>query len=144
MKTLCSIIGVALLLLLAVPRAQVAGDPSPLPGNTLLDACRMAIRLDENGGAGGPEDAPFSAGLCYGFLLGMGEMNAAYTALHPRAQPFLCPPREFNEQQGARIILRYLDTHPEQLHLPGGALVLDAFRAAFPCTPAPGQPTQRR
>lgn len=35
--------------------------------------------------------------------------------------------------QKARIVVKYLLEHPDQLHLPASALTLIAYKAAFPC-----------
>jgi hypothetical protein len=62
-------------------------------------------------------------GYCLGFVSGV------YVAT---AEPFCNPPSiKSNELVG--VVTRYLNAHPEKLHMEAGRLVVDAFTEAFPC-----------
>ncbi|MGB5177144.1 MAG: Rap1a/Tai family immunity protein [Gammaproteobacteria bacterium] len=64
-----------------------------------------------------------STGYCLGFVSGV------YVAT---PEPFCNPPNiKSNELVG--IVTKYLNAHPEKLHMEGGRLVVDAFIEAFPC-----------
>ena len=63
------------------------------------------------------------AGYCLGFVVG------AYVVT---AEPFCNPPNIENKQLVA-IVTKYLNDHPEKLHMDDGKLVVDAFIDAFPC-----------
>lgn len=52
----------------------------------------------------------------------------------PDAQ-LLCLPDGIGNEQFIRILLKYLDQHPEKLHLPAAQLVYDAMQDVFPCKP---------
>ncbi len=52
-------------------------------------------------------------------------------------RPLFCLPEQgIRVIQGMRIIVHYLETHPERLHLDQRVLVIEAIRDAFPCAPA--------
>jgi len=143
MKPLSGLAACSLVLLLAVSTA--ATDPAPpISGTTMLDWCRTFIRLDEQRGVGAPADDAGVAGVCLGFIYGMAEMHNVYRALYPQAATIFCLPRGFTGRQGARVVVRYLDTHPERLHEPGAGLIIEALREAFPCPTPPAQPPRKR
>jgi len=55
--------------------------------------------------------------------------------------PWRAPWRHvITEAQGVRIIVHYLQAHPERLYLPEHILVIEALRDAFPCPPASSRP----
>jgi hypothetical protein len=138
MKTLCSIAVVGLVvLLMAVPCAEEAGD-----GNTLLEYCRDAIQ-DYDAGGGGGVLVSYHGGYCTGFVAGALEMHRAYYVSQSGStlRPLFCVPAQgIRVIQGMRILVHYLETHPERLHLQELVLVIEAFRDAFPCTPAASRP----
>ena len=44
-----------------------------------------------------------------------------------------CYPETVAVQQLTRVVIRYLEQHPETLHLPPVLTVTEALREAFPC-----------
>jgi len=44
-----------------------------------------------------------------------------------------CIPDSIKTIQGARIVVKYLNDHPERLHVPDTRLILMAMVDAFPC-----------
>ena len=138
MKTLCGIAVVGLVLLLMAPPCTVAA----LDGNGLLEGCRDAIGVDAAGGRGSPTEA-YNAGYCRGFVDGMLGMHRAYYESLSGSSPrplFCLPGQGIRLRQGMRVVLHYLETHPERLHLDERVLFIDAIRDAFPCAPAASQP----
>jgi hypothetical protein len=49
------------------------------------------------------------------------------------ASPKVCPPYESTYGQEFRIVTKYLQDHPEELHLKNSDLVEKALAKAFPC-----------
>jgi hypothetical protein len=45
----------------------------------------------------------------------------------------ICPPSNATVAQYARITVKYLEEHPEQLHMDGVNLSIMALQTAFPC-----------
>jgi hypothetical protein len=68
-------------------------------------------------------------GQCAGIALGLIWVGKILPANHR-----FCKPNGVGTEQAVRIIVKYLDQHPEQLGLDFRGLVLDAFRQAWPCS----------
>lgn len=101
----------------------MAGD-----GNQLLRACKEAVRDSD-----GERD---TSGVDIGYCLGLvnGVMNTMVTMneyLLPKEKT--CFPARLMNQQGARIVAKYLKEHPASLHRDGAFLVMAAFQNAYPC-----------
>jgi len=78
---------------------------------------------------------------CRGLLQGIIAMNFHYEGQMDKSRLAFCVPDEgIRPQQAARIIVRYLQQHPQTLHYPGYFLAVQAFREAFPCAPAASRP----
>jgi len=90
-------------------------------GNDLRDQCGAA--LEKQTGA--------RAGLCVGYINAYRELAAM---LPESAGIKLCLPAPgVGNEQFIKIVLKYLDQHPEKLHLPAAQLIYDATDEAFPC-----------
>ena len=61
-------------------------------------------------------------GFCAGILAGL-----SYTDSHG------CVPNAVTTGQVVRVVVKYIDSHPERMHEDFGALALEALRSAFPC-----------
>lgn len=116
------------LLTLGVPQRAAAND-----GNGLLNDCAAAERVADGGQQS--VDA-IDAIRCVTYVEGIGDMNSAYRVLlnERHEQPFFCQPDAgLQNQQAARIVVKYLRAHPERLHEPAVLLVTLALSEAFPC-----------
>lgn len=89
-------------------------------GSDLLDYCQAAVNHESGG----------RAGICLGYINAYRDL----AAMLPDAQ-LLCLPDGIGNEQFIRILLKYLDQHPEKLHLPAAQLVYDAMQDVFPCKP---------
>ncbi len=105
--------------------AQLAGQKpdasSYTSGNDFRDDCGAALH-----GQSGAR-----AGICLGFIEG-------YRQLAPMLPPsanlkLLCLPAEVSNGQIVKVVVKYLDQHPEKLHLPAAQLIYNATNEAFPC-----------
>jgi hypothetical protein len=47
--------------------------------------------------------------------------------------PKVCPAKDSTYEQGTRVVVKYLQDHPEELHMKSSALVERALAKAFPC-----------
>lgn len=108
--------------------------PGMTDGNMLLKACNAAVQYDDTGKSNGTS---VDVGYCYGFVEGVRNTLAIWTisakTLH-EAGPHVCMPSEGIENgQAARIIVKYLKDHPEELHEFAALLAMEAFQNAFPC-----------
>jgi hypothetical protein len=94
-------------------------------GNKLREQCAAAIR----------HEMSIDAGLCIGFINGYQQVAVM---LPPSANVKLaCWPDGATPDQIAKIVVKYLDAHPEKLHLPATQLIYDATYEVFPCPANP-------
>jgi len=97
-------------------------------GNTLLDSCTAAIqKMDGKTNVSGVR-----VGYCYGYVQGLIDMNTLYK--DSGLSPLFCVPQTISNGDGARIIFKYLQSHPERLDEYAGVLAADAYIEAFPCS----------
>jgi len=92
-------------------------------GNDLRDYCGAALDKQNQAGA--------RAGLCVGFLDAYRQLAVMLPA--SANLKLLCLPDGIGQEQLIRVLIKYLDQHPEKLHLPAAQLVYDATNDAFPC-----------
>jgi hypothetical protein len=94
-------------------------------GNELREQCGAAVR----------RELSIGAGLCIGFINGYQQVAAM---LPPSAKVKLaCWPDGVTPNQVAKVVIKYLDNHPERLHLPAVQLIYDATYEVFPCEEKP-------
>jgi hypothetical protein len=124
MKPLLFTLG-ALTLLLMTPVAAHAD------GARLLEECGELMTFAETGVL---KEESAGASYCLGMVSGMIGLNAIYQARKDIPAPLFCTPRQpVTNAEGARIIVRYLEAHPEQLAQDDISLAYFAFAEAFPC-----------
>jgi Rap1a immunity proteins len=69
-----------------------------------------------------------SAGACEGMI----ETAAMFSSNLP-ANVRGCPPAQGSILQSAKVLLRYIDNHPDRVNEPGITIAIEAFRDAWPC-----------
>ena len=132
--------GIAVMGLLVLGMVVSGAEAAEGDGNRLLALCRDSIRMEDAGGVGHSIQGAYNAAKCEGFIDGMLDMYAEVVSRGraPISLLFCLPPQPqggygIQILQARRIVVRYLEVHPERLHLPQRQLVIEAFREAFPC-----------
>jgi hypothetical protein len=93
--------------------------------NYLLEACRIFAS-----GATPPQNDIFRPALC------IGEMNAMmFFASSVDTPNRACPPKGANVIQATKVVVAYLDAHPERLHDNFLGLAYTALARVWPCPP---------
>ena len=71
-------------------------------------------------------DDPLLVGYCAGIV---------HSLMIPRKYSDfkICPPENATVRQGATVLVKFSDDHPQELNLPEVLLALAAFRNAWPC-----------
>jgi|RhiMetdeSRZDD1v2_1073273.scaffolds.fasta_scaffold128110_4 Rap1a immunity proteins len=133
MKTLCGMAVVGLVLLGTV--ASGAAED----GNTLLSKCLVAIQMEDpvRRRQATTQDA-YDNGYCQGVIAGIID-RSDYLSISPAYRYCILPGGIFLSQ-AIRVVHRYLQAHPERLHLHHNDLVIEALHDAFPCAPAISRP----
>lgn len=87
-------------------------------GNDLRNYCQAV--LDHETGA--------RAGICAGYINAYRELAEMLPD-----EKLLCVPDGVGNEQFIRVLMKYLDQHPERLHVAAPQLIYDAMSEAFPC-----------
>jgi hypothetical protein len=104
-------------------------------GAQLLDECQVVAK----GGPNAPEDAAeLAKGMhCFGYLSGVADTYVfwKYTNNTQKAKVYIpaCIPEEATTFELARVVVKYLNDHPNQLHNSYRLLVMLALEDAYPC-----------
>jgi hypothetical protein len=99
-------------------------------GNALLAKCNTALNLVDGISTGGDSG---DIGFCFGMMQGITFMNGAYGVMLNKKAIFCPPSSGITNIQAARIVVKYLRDHPEELHENEGILAMKAFIAVYPC-----------
>jgi Rap1a immunity proteins len=108
--------------------------------NVLLRQCGAAVeRLDRGVAEWGMRDLPKydDSSFCIDFVQGITQSNLLYEGIlkdrvKDKAQ-FCLPSGGITNAQAARVVVKYLRDHPEELHRHEFTLAFWAFKDAFPC-----------
>lgn len=127
---------------------RVAALDPQFKGSGLLSACESFLRLSaiQGGSQAAPRrdsfkewsDLSYDTGLCMGFVTGVFDsltqnMAAGPVLLKKSMHTIVCAPAGVTYDQAIRVVLKFLQDHPERLHERRYTLVRDALWRAFPC-----------
>lgn len=99
-------------------------------GNELLQSCKDSVKSRQNA-------AEIQSTACSGYIDGaidaynMVRSGLGYDTKYPEGN--ICIPADTPASQKVHMLIKFMEEHPEQLHLDGSELVIDAFLKAFPC-----------
>lgn len=106
----------------------------------LLRECQKVVDMQNDS----PDyiKSPGEAGLCIGYMRGFDDMQFqmayARSGFSPDATEIekfriYCSPKDVTYGQEARIIVKYLNDHPEELHYAAGSELILILAKYFPC-----------
>lgn len=112
----------------------------------LVDSCRKVANLDVSNMAA-PSKEQYEIGLCSGFVMGVVDAETyrievfrslGQKDLNPQAFRILtaqteCIPSSATVIQLAKVIVKYGDDHPNELHTAAIDFLHGALMSAFPC-----------
>ena len=116
-----------LLLCTASLPAQTVPVNSHQSAMQLRDLCKDFV-------APTPFEHPLNAGLCAGYV--QGAVDGFYLALTRGWVPTsekACILKQATMEELVRVILKFIDNHPEQLSYSAADVAWDAMTAAYPC-----------
>jgi hypothetical protein len=119
-------IGLCVVIFLAFGMGTSSGSPSPeedvTSGNWLLVSCQLSVRSMDDSAFHENTFESYREGFCNGLVEGVSNASSK-----------VCRKEEVTNGQELRVVLKYLQDHPEELHLRSSALVEKALAKAFPC-----------
>ena len=114
---------------LAAPALLGATSSAMAAGNEdIAEGCKVAVAT---GRAPAPNVA-FAAGFCAGIVEG---------TLWSLPRTDFCLPNDATTGQGLKVLVKYTDYHPEELHERTALLATRAFVKAWPCSHDSEKPT---
>lgn len=132
-------VGIAFLALLSTASISSASDTVTDTGNQLIKSCNQKNYEESN----------LLWAWCVGYVSGVdsGFGIGARTAMSEAFQHFTheqivklgnavvdyCVPVNTTKEQTALVVSKFLYDHPETLNENNSSLIIDAFRAAWPC-----------
>lgn len=132
-----------LLLLLCLPISLYAQHDKlvePSDGNGLLDYCAPMVDYADTGSYRNPMPDALKASWCHGYIQGTRENIEFFQIIMNKGEnkgPLdICIPHEAPTIQFARVIVKWLRDHPEELHEYMLSLHMKILHQAFPCQAA--------
>lgn len=119
MKTSWILAGLLLCCTFSLARSDVLEKMGT--GQGLLTACTTTT----SDSAGDLVAATLDYGACMGFIKAVSQTLILASQL--------CQPEEITFGQAQKIVVKYLNDHPERLHIASAWLVREALLGAFPC-----------
>lgn len=99
------------------------GEGEAFTGNDLLEYCSAKV-----------DRRPYLNGVCDGYIYGTHDtLMDMFTSFPKETILHYCPPKEVTTGQIAKVVMKYLEKHPEQLHEKADFLIHKAVQKAFPC-----------
>jgi hypothetical protein len=97
----------------------------------LTQSCGKVNHITSDGKI--PSADGFDAGLCMGYILGIVDSHSTISTVLHKSQSGYCIPKGVTQTQMAKIVAKYGNEHPEELHQAGLVIVVQSFQKAFPC-----------
>lgn len=102
-----------------------------IDGNALLRACRLVVTAQDGGRV--PTNQEVEFGYCLGLIEGVRSTMVMHNNQLPDGYKTCFPSTGITNGQAARIVVKYLDNHPEMLNKDSTFPTLYAYRFAYPC-----------
>jgi Rap1a immunity proteins len=100
------------------------GYAATVTANYMLPGCKIVLAEEDGTSA---SRNPFHQGLCLGVVDALSWVSQGLSG--PVRS---CVPSEVDSVQLVRIVVKYVDTHPQEMQGPFAGLALLAFNEAFP------------
>jgi Rap1a immunity proteins len=99
---------------------------------TLVRQCKATENIDADTKRVPIKDAS-DVGLCMGFISGVVDLNTLDSGILKHPTNGWCVPDSATSTQLAKVVVKYGNEHPEELHVTSVIFVANALLAAFPC-----------
>jgi hypothetical protein len=126
-KTIAAGVAIVASLLGQVQAGEVNND-----GNFLLESCSAVVRF-EDGDDRGDWKKTRDIWSCYAFVDGVLDTVEMIALASGGRNPYCFSGDRIQKRQIARVIVKYLRDHPQDLHIKAASLTLVAMTEAFPC-----------
>jgi hypothetical protein len=101
-----------------------------ITGNSLATYCRDFLVVRRNAAASDDQQLQRYA-ACLGYVAGASDALTVEGIRH------YCLPFRSDAGEITEVVAKYLDQHPEELHMPAYTLVVQSLARAYPCAGNP-------
>ena len=115
LNSIIAAVGLAVTLLLSAQSQAAFND-----GSTLLRECES--------------DSAAMYNACSGYIMAISDLHSTMLGWSYLDEPHFCQPNGAASGQLVKVVIKYLNEHPEQLHHSASGLVTNALHYAFPCS----------
>jgi len=124
---------VFMILIAGLLQYSPASAADNVDGNALMERCKSVNKIGEQGVVLGKTETN-NLMYCLGYFNGfMGMYDNSVMLDNFKTKPY-CVPQGVNWKPLARIVVDFLENHPELLHQPQEALTVMALSEKFPCS----------
>ncbi len=106
-------------------------------GNALLPQCSAAVEILDSPKKNHPSDLYEEAFHCTDYVNGVADMGRIVEDMaeppYSVGRPLFCLPAAGPISQVVRVVLKYLQDNPKELHKDKGVLAVFALMKEFPC-----------
>jgi len=95
-----------------------------IDGNDLLETCEAYLSDTDNAEKGNQ---------CFGYIQGLEDAQTLFVSSKHMKAIWCIPKKNITATQLVRVVTKYLQEHPEELHLSGASTAGVALIDAFPC-----------
>jgi hypothetical protein len=126
---------IAAISLLFIAFIPVLGYAGVHDGNDLLHKCNNVIKIYEDG----IEESEITttmlsdASFCNGMMQGITNTIIFFDTFQVTQSIVCLPENGISNGRAAKVVIKYLKEHPEQLHVADSGLAFLAMMDAFPC-----------
>jgi len=129
MKKLCVVFIVMFVLAMA---GNANAEVATSDGKGLLTVCNVALKSITDGMDNLSDLELMNSSFCIGLAVGIKVSNVMEQASADDNLQY-CIPSSASPEQLIRVLVKYLENHPENLHETPAVLISVAFIKAFPC-----------
>ncbi len=107
-----AVIGLMGILLWTTQGLAIESRPTLVSGKELLRQCKS------------------DQGICHGYVAAVADVMSSVGAVHGYAS---CVPADVTVKQHTRAVMKWMETHPDDLGFTAHSIVAEALSETFPC-----------
>jgi hypothetical protein len=101
-------------------------------GKMLLENCKEAVR--SMGNKNDPSINHSSVNFCVGYISGINDLHLEFIeSVASFEPPIYCAPPNTQIEEMIKIVVKFLEQHPQDLTYQGAELTASALKIAYPC-----------
>jgi len=121
-----------LLLLSLFIAFNATSGKAEIKGKMLLENCKEAVKYIENKNDSSINHS--AVNFCIGYISGVNDLHTKFIdSVATFEPPIYCTPANTQIEEMIKIVVKFLEQHPQDLTYQGAELTVSALRDAYPC-----------